>query len=111
MYQNIFSWQESVFKKLILASYINILFIFKSIFYLKFQQQNHSEYKQKFENTTVVIWGRNNFYFTRKIDWFMMFNATLDNISVISWRSVLLVKKTTNMLQVTNKLLSHKHEK
>jgi hypothetical protein len=26
--------------------------------------------------------------------WFMVFNATFNNISVISWRSVLLVKET-----------------
>ena len=40
----------------------------------------------------------------------MVFNATLSNISVISWRSVLLVKetgdpeKTTDLPQVTDKL-------
>jgi len=34
----------------------------------------------------------------------MVFNATFNNISVISWRSVLLVEKTTNLLQVTDKL-------
>jgi hypothetical protein len=28
------------------------------------------------------------------VAWFMVFNATFNNISVISWRSVLLVKKT-----------------
>jgi hypothetical protein len=28
----------------------------------------------------------------------MVFNATFNNISVISWRSVLLVEKTTNNL-------------
>ena len=37
----------------------------------------------------------------------MMFNATFNNISVISWRSVLLVEETgetTDLSQVTNKL-------
>jgi hypothetical protein len=34
----------------------------------------------------------------------MMFNATFNNISVISWRSVLLVEKTTQLSQVTDKL-------
>jgi hypothetical protein len=37
----------------------------------------------------------------------MEFNATFNNISVISWRSVLLVqdpKKTTDLSQVTGKL-------
>ena len=36
----------------------------------------------------------------------MVFNATLDNVSVISWRSVLLVEKpekTTNLPQGTDK--------
>ena len=35
----------------------------------------------------------------------MVFNATFENISVISWRSVLLVEeKTTDLSQVTDKL-------
>jgi len=40
----------------------------------------------------------------------MVFNATFNNISVLSWRSVLLVEetgiqeKTTDLLQVTDKL-------
>jgi len=40
----------------------------------------------------------------------MLFNATLNNISVISWRSILLVEetedpqKTTDLSQVTDKL-------
>jgi hypothetical protein len=44
------------------------------------------------------------------VGWFMVFNATLNDISVISWRSVLLVEetgvteKTTDLLQVTDKL-------
>ena len=29
-----------------------------------------------------------------KIGWFMVFNATFNNISVISWRSVLFVEET-----------------
>ena len=43
----------------------------------------------------------------------MVFNATFNNISVISWRSVLLVEeteyleKTTDLSQVTDKTLSH----
>ena len=35
---------------------------------------------------------------------FMVFNATFNNISVISWRSVLLVEETTDQPQVTDKL-------
>ena len=43
--------------------------------------------------------------------WFMVFNATFNNISVISWRSVLLVKETgvhplenhLNLPQITDK--------
>ena len=33
----------------------------------------------------------------------MVFNTTLSNISVISWLSVLLVEKTNDLLQVTDK--------
>ena len=35
--------------------------------------------------------------------WFMVFNATFNNISVISWGSVLLVEETTDLSQVTDK--------
>ena len=35
---------------------------------------------------------------------FMVFSTSFNNISVISWRSVLLVEETTNLLQVTDKL-------
>ena len=35
---------------------------------------------------------------------FMVFNTTFNNISVITWRSVLLVEETTNLSQITDKL-------
>jgi hypothetical protein len=51
-----------------------------------------------FENNHILIW-------------FMVFNATFNNISAISWWSVLLVEetrvsgeKTTDLSQVTDKL-------
>jgi len=34
----------------------------------------------------------------------MVFNATFNYISVLSWRSVLLVEKTDGLSQVTDKL-------
>jgi hypothetical protein len=34
----------------------------------------------------------------------MVFNATFNNISVIPWRSVLLVEETTDLPQVTDNL-------
>ena len=43
----------------------------------------------------------------------MVFNATFNNISLISWRSILLVEETRvprenhDLLQVTDKLLSY----
>ena len=43
----------------------------------------------------------------RLVGWFMVFNATFNNISDISWRSDLLVEyaeKTTDLSQVTDKL-------
>ena len=36
--------------------------------------------------------------------WFMAFNPTVNNISIISWRSVLLVVETTDLSQGTDKL-------
>ena len=36
--------------------------------------------------------------------WFLVFNATANNSSVISWWSVLSVEKTTDLPQVTDKL-------
>jgi hypothetical protein len=35
---------------------------------------------------------------------FMVLNVTFNNISVISWRSVLLVEETTDLSQVIDKL-------
>jgi hypothetical protein len=40
---------------------------------------------------------------TLKFVCLMVFNATFNNISVISWRSVLLVEETTDLPQVTDK--------
>jgi hypothetical protein len=37
----------------------------------------------------------------------MVFNVAFNNISVILWRSVLLVEETTDLSHVTDKLLSH----
>jgi hypothetical protein len=34
----------------------------------------------------------------------MAFNATFNNMSALLWRSILLVEKTTDLLQVTDKL-------
>jgi len=34
----------------------------------------------------------------------MVFNVTFNNISVLSWLSVFLVEKTTDLLKVTDKL-------
>ena len=49
----------------------------------------------------------------RKKQWVIVFNAILNNMSVILWWSVLLVEKpeylekTTDLSQVTDKILSH----
>ena len=42
--------------------------------------------------------------YLNKIGWFMVFNATISNISVMSWLSVLLMVNTTVLSQVTDKL-------
>ena len=43
-------------------------------------------------------------YFTIKGLGFMVFNATFNNISAISWRSDLMVEETIDLSQVTDKL-------
>jgi hypothetical protein len=48
-------------------------------------------FKQDFGLFTV--WCRQMLLIVH-IGWFMVFNATLNNISVISWQSVLLVEET-----------------
>ena len=50
-----------------------------------------------FVPSQVIIMGEKKKNGTRVIknfDWFMVFNATFNNISVISWQSVLLVEET-----------------
>jgi dihydroorotase len=45
----------------------------------------------------------------RKLGWFMVFNDTFNNISVLSWRSVLLVEETADLSQVTdNHIMLHR---
>jgi len=39
----------------------------------------------------------------------MVFNATFNNISVISWLSVILMEETIDLSQVTDKLLYRVH--
>jgi hypothetical protein len=53
--------------------------------------------------------SKDRFFFIILDNWFMVFNATFNNISVISWQLVLLVEepgypeKTTDLPQVTDK--------
>jgi len=67
------------------------------------------------EDDHVQVGQRANITFTTNMSynglvWFMVFNATFNNITVISWRSVLLAEKTeypektTDLPQVTDKL-------
>jgi hypothetical protein len=42
-----------------------------------------------------------------KIDWFMVFNTTFNNISVILWRSVLLVEETVVPREIHRLVASH----
>jgi hypothetical protein len=64
------------------------------------------------DNTShnITFWAKNVKFIVgfNKLTWgVMVFNATFNNLSVISWRSVLLVEyteKTIDLLQVTDKL-------
>ena len=69
--------------------------IYFVIYLEKIKKQSHIEtncWYQNHAHKLIVYWG------------VMVFNATSNNISVISWWSVLLVEKTTNLPQVTDKL-------
>ena len=46
------------------------------------------------QNTTLLIYIQKNNCIKWLDGWFMMLNDTFNNISVISWRSVLLVEET-----------------
>ena len=77
------------------ADYYHVLIRTTTWFVVKLSQSYSSSNKKKVENGFV---------------WFMKFNATFNDISVISWRSVLLVEEigvfgeTTDLSQVTDKL-------
>jgi hypothetical protein len=69
-------------------------------------RHKYSVARQPINQITLDFHG---LYSNERLVWFMfmVFNATFNNISVISWRSVLVVEKTektTNLPQVTNKL-------
>ena len=57
-------------------------------------------HKQDFQSAKILLWlmeediNLNNYYYWRVRDRVMMFNATFDNISVISLRSFFLEEKT-----------------
>jgi len=53
---------------------------------------NLSNFQQLIENKTNIMWFKKNDYQYRVI--VMVFNAPFNNISVISWRSVLLVEES-----------------
>ena len=69
----------------------------ESIFSNSFHSAFHIN-KNLYLVTTWFMWP----YFNNSMDRVMVFNATLSNISVISWRSVL-VEKTIDLSQVTDK--------
>jgi len=47
-----------------------------------------------FVKLRVIFLGLQQLPLTTGLGWFMVFNSTFNNISVISWQSVLLVKET-----------------
>ena len=62
-------------------------------------------------NHFPVTIGNNKFLMSKIVlcglplyGWFMVLNATFNNISVMSLQSVLMVEETTNLSQVTDKL-------
>jgi hypothetical protein len=52
----------------------------------------------------MVFNNSTNINYKYGLVWFVVFNATFNSISALSWRPVLLVEETTDLLQVTDKL-------
>ena len=65
---------------------------------------NHSLNLFQYLHTTIVGTRITSYKKKRLKFRFMVFNTTFNNISVILWWSVLLVEKTTDLLQVADKL-------
>jgi hypothetical protein len=57
-------------------------------------RQLNTSLQNKLMNYFQVVTCKNVFKMAAIQFWFMVFNATFNNISVISWRSVLLVEET-----------------
>ena len=56
-------------------------------------EATNSKFTARALTTFNHIRGKHNNHYTT-YGWFMVFNATINNISVLSWQSVLLMEKT-----------------
>jgi hypothetical protein len=65
---------------------------------LIFTQKNTTQRTQRKQPMQLLM------DYKRERERVMVYNTTFNNISVISWRSVLLMEKTTDLPQVTDKL-------
>ena len=70
-------------------------------------------FNANFNSISDIYRGINTFCDTRRLGrepigilmvWFMVFDAIFNNISVLSWLSILLVEETSNLSQVSDKL-------
>ena len=64
------------------------MFLYKMSFFYVYVNNNNDKKKQDASNNIV------EYNLKDRILWFMMFNATFNNISVMSWQSILLVEET-----------------
>jgi hypothetical protein len=75
---------------------------------MSFKSLSKKDYLELYKETTIQLSFLVLFF--QRVRLIMVFNATFNNISVISWLSVLLVEKTgesgekTDLSQVTDKL-------
>ena len=74
-------------------------FILKRILFKTLKEKVFSlnRNKNNMRKPYVVLWGpwlNSPYFVVWLVGWFMVFNATFNNISVISWRSFLLVEET-----------------
>ena len=62
--------------------------VFVSSTFKDFYKERDEIIKKTFREVIIIK------FYIRFVGWFIVFNATFNNISVISWRSVLLVEET-----------------
>jgi len=77
--------------------------LFKIIVFVT-THHNSADYIRSPSWRKAADWQKVSWSLCWSVSWFMVLNATFNNISVISWQPVLLVEKIIDLSQVTDKV-------